>query len=694
LLVLDGLEPLQSPPGPREGRLRDPSLQALLGGLATFINGLCVITTRLPVADLADGERRSVLRYDLEQLSSEAGAQLLRALSVIGDEEKLRSASDEFDGHCLALTLLGSYLTDAHNGDIRCRKEISDRLGHDKRQGLHARKVMESYQNWMGEGPELSVLRVLGLFDRPADEKALEALLKPPAIRGLTESLVDLNPTEWRAVLSRLRRARLLAAEDPYNPGYLDTHPLVREYFGEQFQSQRTEAWQECNRRLYGYYRALAPQLPESFAKMEPLFLSVMCACNVGLLHDALHEVYLPRIQRGSKSFVANVLGVRGALLSALAAFFEQGDWDTLRESSVEGQHLGAEDKLFILTQAGLYLTATRGLASSEAQTCYERAEFLCNSLNQPLLLYATLINQWRYTSVTDKLTASMEIANRIYSLAKKQNDPALLIGAYGALANNLCYLGNFEAARQSAMRGVEIWRSGGVKFPVEEILTPPVSCLIFAAYSEWYLGEIAACQANTAEAISLAKELKDMNALAVTLYIAGILAFQQRNPVEVERLASELIELSARYNFAFWLPGANVLRGWAGSVSGDTSEGISWIERGVEDYRASGSTAGMPLWLAVKAEALNLADRSSEALEAIGEAEAIAERFEIGSWYAELKRLRGVSLAALGADETRIEASFRAAIRIAREQKAASLEKRAEANYAEYRARKVVAET
>ena len=41
---------------------------------------------------------------------------------------------------------------------------------------------MESYQTWFGEGPELSVLRMLGLFDRPADEKALEVLLKPPAI--------------------------------------------------------------------------------------------------------------------------------------------------------------------------------------------------------------------------------------------------------------------------------------------------------------------------------------------------------------------------------------------------------------------------------------------------------------------------------------------------------------------------------
>ena len=108
---------------------------------------------------------------------------------------ELRSASDEFSGHCLALTLLGSYLTDAYNGDIRCRKEVSERLAHDVRQGVHARKVMESYQTWFGEGPELSVLRMLGLFDRPADEKALGALLKPPAIPGLTESLTDLSPS-------------------------------------------------------------------------------------------------------------------------------------------------------------------------------------------------------------------------------------------------------------------------------------------------------------------------------------------------------------------------------------------------------------------------------------------------------------------------------------------------------------------
>ncbi len=218
LLLLDGLEPLQNPPGPQEGRVREPCLQALLRELAAFNAGLCVITTRMPV------EQTSALRRDLEQLSSDAGAKLLRALGVKGYEEELRSASDEFNGHCLALTLLGSYLSDAYNGDIRCREEVSKRLAHDVRQGVHARKVMESYQTWFGQSPELSVLRMLGLFDRPVDEKALGALLKPPAIRGLTESLTDLSPTEWRTILAKLRRARLISGEDPHNPGHLDTH--------------------------------------------------------------------------------------------------------------------------------------------------------------------------------------------------------------------------------------------------------------------------------------------------------------------------------------------------------------------------------------------------------------------------------------------------------------------------------------
>ena len=99
-----------------------------------------------------------------------------------------------------------------------------------------------------------------------------------------------------------------------------------------------------------------------------------------------------------------------------------------------------------------------------------------------------------------------------------------------------------------------------------------------------------------------------------------------------------------------------------------------------------------MPHWLELKAEALHLADRTSEALEALNEAEAMAKRIELGFWYAEGHWLRGVFLAAIGAEETQIEASFCEASRIAKEQKSVPLTKRAEETYAEYRRQKASA--
>jgi predicted ATPase len=88
----------------------------------------------------------------------------------------------------------------------------------------------------------------------------------------------------------------------------------------------------------------------------------------------------------------------------------------------------------------------------------------------------------------------------------------------------------------------------------------------------------------------------------------------------------------------------------------------------------------------------LYLADRISEALEAINEAEALAERTEEHWWSAELHRFRGVFLAMLGGDQTQIEASFCRAINIAKQQGSVSLAKRAETTYAEYRRQKTSA--
>ena len=398
-----------------------------------------------------------------------------------------------------------------------------------------------------------------------------------------------MRPSEWQTILAKLRRARLLAGEDPHNPGQLDTHPLVREYFGEQLCNQQTDAWKECNRRLFNHYQTLAPQLPDSLREMEPLFSAVICGCNAGLFREALHEVYIARIQRGNAWFAANVLGAIEPLLSVLIHFFEQGRWGSLVETAAEKQSLNAEDQLLILTQAAQCLIATRGYAAPEARICYERTELLCHSLDNPQLLCVALIGRWRYSLMTEKLTAAMQVARRVYTLAQGQHDVALMIEAYNGLAITLFFSGDFESARQWTMHAIEIWRLGGARSYAVELHSSVVTCLCYKAASDWYFGEIASAQATIAEAISIAKELKDMQALAHALHFAEHLAYSERNNADVDRLSSDLIELSTRNNFLLWLAVGTMHRGWVRSASGNTTEGILCIEQGIRDFRATG---------------------------------------------------------------------------------------------------------
>jgi serine/threonine protein kinase len=685
LLVLDGLEPLQRPPGHQEGRLRDPAIQAFLRELCTSNRGLCVITTRIPIADFANFESSSVVSLELEHLPNDAGALLLRGLGVQGEEAELQSASDEFRGHCLALTLLGSYLTDAFRGDIRCRKHIGKNLSQDVRQGIHAQRVMESYQTWFGEGPEVSVLRILGLFDRPVDEATVRVLLRQPIVEGINDSLINRSSSEWKATLARLRRARLLAGEDPYNPVQLDTHPLIREFFREQLRTKLRRAWRECNHRLYGYYQTIAPAFPDSFEQMEPLLLATIFGCNAGLFRETLHEVYIPRIQRGSESYTATVVGAKGALLSTLAHFFEDGRWGVFLESDIEGQSLSAEDQVFVLMQSALYLASISD-SSPEAQACYERAESLCLSLNRPQLLNAALMGQWQHSLVTNTLPVTIKIADRISTLAQEHGDPVLMIGAYCALADSAYCGGQFRGAHTHAIRGIELWKSRGGLDSIAFLEAPPATFFVIKSLCEWHFGEAEQCKLAMAAAVSVAKALKDTQALVKAIYFSSMIAHFNGDVDSVNRLSSELLEISSKNNFLTWLPLGQAHRGWVTSRSGDTVKGLTSIDKAIIDYKNRGSILGLPYLLALKAEILHSANRPAEALEVVRDALDRAETSGIRWWYADLIRFEGVLLATTGRPTSEVETRIAAAVRTAREQESVALEKRAEVTLAEYR--------
>ena len=365
ILILDGMEPLQQPPGPEGGKIVDPAIETLLTLLASANPGLCIVTTRYHIPNL-DRFRPNVDAILLEGLQGDDGAELLKAMGIRGSPESIASAVREYGGHPLALQLLGTFLRDVYGGDIEKRTHILLR-DWDTEQGGKARKIMHSYKIWLGQGAGLQILHLLGLFDRPAEAAALSALRAAPPIDGLTDKIND--PLKWGAHLSRLRSAGLVAIETAERPGDLDTHPLIRDFFGSDLHDHDPVAWLEGHRRLYEYLKRSTPQRPDALAELFPLFSAISHGCKAGLHQECLRDLYIGRIQRGRSTWYSTKrFGIPTHHLAALSHFFEPGTETVLAK-------LADEDKVYVLMEKAYQLRALGRLRDSILPLKAARAE-------------------------------------------------------------------------------------------------------------------------------------------------------------------------------------------------------------------------------------------------------------------------------------------------------------------------------
>lgn len=363
LLVLDGLEPLQYPPGPLAGELRDPAIAALLKGLAQRNPGLCVVTTRESVSDLTPFRRATAPELQLHHLSTPAGIELLHSLGVHGSEGELQALVEEVRGHALTLNLLGRYLVRAHGGDIRRRDRVRLEKADKSTRGGHAFKAMAAYEKWLAEGGEegerqLAILRLMGLFDRPADTSCLDALRCPPAIAGLSEPIMDLAEDDWNLAVAALGDCGLVSVPEAAGSGALDAHPLIREYFARQLRDHTPEAWREAHSRLYEHLRDSVEHYPDTLDGLQPLYQSIVHGCHAQRHQEIFYGVYRFRILRGNKFYTIDQLGAFGADLGAVTCFFDQ-PWNTVAPL------LLPESRSWLLNEAAICLRALGRLSEA-----------------------------------------------------------------------------------------------------------------------------------------------------------------------------------------------------------------------------------------------------------------------------------------------------------------------------------------
>jgi tetratricopeptide (TPR) repeat protein len=362
LLILDGVEPLQyAPTSPTPGELKDQGVAALLKGLAAISHGLCVVTTRYVLPDLRAYWQTTAPMHELPRLSTAAGVKLLRTIGVkTGSQTDFEKLVEDVDGHALTLQVLGQFLGRAFHGDIRCRDRVKFEKADAKIQGGHAFRTMDAYAKWLENNSdearrELALLKLLGLFDRPATAECVNALRQAPTISGLTEPLVGLAEDDWEFSLTSLRDTKLLIVKRAEGSGELialDAHPLLREYFARSVREQQPEAWRVAHQRLYEYLRATTKEGDQpTLEDLQPLYQAVGHGCQAGMQQEAYSEVWSKRICRGKEYYSTKKLGVLGSDLGAITCFFEK-PWHCISPI------LGKIDQAWLENDAAFCLTA------------------------------------------------------------------------------------------------------------------------------------------------------------------------------------------------------------------------------------------------------------------------------------------------------------------------------------------------
>jgi tetratricopeptide (TPR) repeat protein len=414
LLILDGLEPLQYPTEAKAfkpGELKDQGIAKLLKDLASTNFGLCIVTTRIEIPDLNAFKSGAVVETHLKRLPRAAGLSLLKSLGVKGSERRDLPLKDsdpngekvsEFEklvedvkGHALTLTLLGGFLKRAFRGDIRQRDRVKFEKADEKMDGGHAFRTMAAYEQWLlrdggDEGRrEVAVLRLMGLFDRPADAGCLAAL-RSETIPGLTEPLAGLADDDWEFCLSGLEAAKLITVNRDATGAIvsLDAHPHLREYFARQLRTQQPDAWVAAHRRLYEHLCATTKEGDQpTLEDLQPLYQAVAHGCQAGLQQEVCDNVYFARITRNKEHYSTRKLGAFGSDLGAVACFFET-TWSRVSQALTVGDQAwllnGAAYRLRALGRLTEALEPMRlGLAIRIKQNAWPNAARFANNLSE-----------------------------------------------------------------------------------------------------------------------------------------------------------------------------------------------------------------------------------------------------------------------------------------------------------------------
>lgn len=546
LILLDGVEVLQNPPGEGVGEIADPALALFVKELAVDNDGLCVLTTRLRIKDLIPYEDGRSETLDLQNLPSSIGVEILKSSGLKGGDLSFQKATETYAGHPLSLSLLAGYISVVHNGDISNFAEIPSLLDEKENRG-QVKRIMSSYLDWYSGAAELELLFSINLFDGCVSLSNLKLLVNRCQSIGLFPRLGKFNHPDWSYAVSQLEISRIITVSRTEQGMELDCHPIVRDFLTDKMRTEAIDEYKKAKSALFDLY--LDGQIVDSNPSIgrEQLFKAVIFGSHAGRYKESF-QLYVNKIKQG---FVMLADGSHFMDQACLKTFFKDG-WtitvDCLDEEEEHYLKSCAAANLVTLGQVDEAITpATEAIKYFVSSGKWKDA---CQAAG-PLI--SAMIE-------AGKLGAAIDLLNSLTDVIAYLDNPVVFSLAENFKAYALFLGGDLDGARQHFL---EAESHLTVELPKFDIVAPVIS-----AYYGKFLLEIGDCDKAidrlheamlwrkngawqvTLDTVSL--EASDMLVLGLAFLARGELESAEKylqKQLELFRSASEWLYLPAGLN-------------------------------------------------------------------------------------------------------------------------------------------------
>jgi class 3 adenylate cyclase/predicted ATPase len=334
----------------------------------------------------------------------------------------------------------------------------------------------------------------------------------------------------------------------------------------------------------------------------------------------------------------------------------------------------------------GAALRAVKGQAAPETGHAYARARELWEHLGSPSEFLGVPWGQSVHHMVRGELDLAMAVDEDLLHLSRRRSDLTGLALGHQSFGRDLMVVGRFSSARAHLEEALAVYEPVSHGTPVHLVgLGSRSGSLGYLAHVLFCLGFPDQALARGNASIAEARRLAHPPTLAVNLAIVVRLLCLIGVDTALGPRSEELVAVTTEQGFPYWRAQGTIYCGWVKVQNGDVAEGISLLRSGSSAYRATGAEVWVPHYIALLANAYDIAGQIEEAATLLDDALQTAERTGERWLAAELNRHKGLLMLRQGHAEA-AEEFYRKALGIAKAQEAKLWELRASVALAQLR--------